>query len=84
MVVAAQDADVGPRTPRPAPIGPAPVVLHVEPSGRGWVAGDLVDALAEFRIGIRRKPGADALVRRHEGLAAILAQVVAARGDAEV
>jgi hypothetical protein len=60
------------------------VVLHVEPSGRGGVAGDLVDALTEFRIGIGREPGADALVCRREGLAAILAQIVAARGDAEV
>ena len=84
MVVAAQDADVGPRPSRPAPIGPAPVVLHVEPSGRGRVTGDLVDTLTEFRIGIGREPGADALVRRREGLAAILAQVVAARGDAQV
>ena len=48
------------------------------------MAGDLVDTLTEFRIGIGRETGTDALVRGREGLAAILAQVVAARGDAEV
>src|SRR6516165_4670706 len=37
VVVAAQDTDVRPRPSWPIPIGPATVVLHVKPSGRGWV-----------------------------------------------
>ena len=72
------------RGPRARPIGPAAVVLHVEPAGRVLVAGDLVHALAELGIGIGREAGADALVRRREGRAAVLAQVVAAGRDAEV
>ena len=70
--------------PGPAPLGPAAVVLHVEPAGRVVVARDLVDALAELGIRVGVEAGADAVVRRLEGLAAVLAQVVAAGRDAEV
>src|SRR5262249_54199222 len=84
VVVAAQDPDVGPWPPWPAPIGPATVVLHVEPSRRGWVAGALVDALTELGIRIAREPRADALVRRLGVLASIRAEVVRGRGDTEV
>src|SRR5205814_9851718 len=66
------------------PFGPAAVVLHVESAGRVLVTRDLVHALAELGIGIRHEAGADALVGGREGLAAILAQVMAARRDAEV
>ena len=49
----------------PGPLQSArPVVLHVEPAGRALMAGDLVDALTELRIGIGREAGADALVGR--------------------
>ncbi len=84
VVVAAQHADVRPRPAGSVPFGPAAVVLHVEPAGRVLVAGDLVHALAELGVGIGREAGADALVGRREGLAAVLAQVVAAGRDAEV
>src|SRR5947208_2024194 len=84
VVVGAEHADVRPRASGTVPVGPAPVVLHVETAGRVPVADDLVDALAELRIRIGREASADAGVGRLEGLAAVLAQVVAARGDAEV
>jgi len=48
------------------------------------VARDLVHALAELGVGIGLESGADPLVGRLEGLAAVLAQVVAAGRDAEV
>src|SRR5262249_37037093 len=77
MVVAAQHAD-------PGPLRPAAVILHVQPAGDVPVAGDLVDALAELRVGIGEKAGADALVGRPERPPAVLAQVVAAGRDSEV
>jgi hypothetical protein len=55
VVVAAQNADA--RT-----LGPATVVLHVEPAGHARVAGDLVNALAELGERIGKKAGPDALV----------------------
>src|SRR5207245_4357332 len=44
----------------------------------------LVHALAELRVRVGRESHADSLVRRGERLAAVLAQVVAAGGDADV
>ena len=48
------------------------------------MAGDLVYALAELGVRIGLEAGADAPVGGREGLAAVLAQVVAAGRDAEV
>ena len=45
---------------------------------------DLVNALAELREGIGREPRANAAVRRSKGFPPILAQVMAAGGDAEM
>src|SRR5262249_1540478 len=74
----------GPRAPRPRPVRPATVVLHVEPARRFRVPRDLVDALAELGIRIGVEARAHALVGGPEGVSAVLAQVVAARRDAEV
>ena len=60
VVVAAQHADVGARTARAGPLGPAAVILHVEPARRLVVPHDLVDALTELGIRIRLETGADA------------------------
>src|SRR5207249_899921 len=84
VVVAAQHADVRPRPSGSRPVGPSTVVLHVEPARRGLVAYDLVDALPELRIGVGREAGADTLVGGHEGLPAVLAQIVATGRDAQV
>jgi hypothetical protein len=43
-----------------------------------------VDALTEFRVGVGREAGADAVVRRLEGVAAVLAEIMASGGDPEV
>src|SRR5207249_9857263 len=72
------------RHPEPRTVGPPPVVLQVEPAGRVRVARDLVDALAELGEGIGHEAGAEAPVGRGERRAAVLAQVVSARRDAEV
>src|SRR5439155_21657604 len=77
VIVAARDAD-------PGPVGPAAVILDVEPAGRVLVARDLVHALPEFRVGIWHEPGTDALVGSRERGAAVFAQVVPAGRDAEV
>ena len=66
VVVAAQHADAG-------TFGPTAVVLHVKPAGNVRVAGDLVNALAEFGVRIGRETGSDAFVGRGEGRATILA-----------
>src|SRR5262249_5162658 len=84
VIVAAKDADVRPRSAWPVPLGPAAVVLHVESARRALVACNLVNALAEFRVGIGHEAGADALVCCREGLAAVLAQVMPPGGDAKV
>src|SRR5262249_35862544 len=84
VVVAAQHADAGARTARAGPVGPAAVILHVEPARRFVGPHDLVDALTELRVRIRRKAGADAVVSRFERLAAVFAQVMSAGRDAEV
>src|SRR5439155_26686536 len=84
VVVAAEHADVWPPPTRPVPFTPTPVVLHVEPSGRVLVTRDLVHALAELGIGVRREARADAFIRRRECLAAVLAEIMAAGRDAEV
>src|SRR5262249_50832615 len=84
VVVAAQHANVRPPPAGPVPLPPAAVVLHVDPAGRFLVAGVLRHALAELGIGIRGKAGADALIPRLKGLAAVFRQVMAARRDAEV
>jgi hypothetical protein len=77
VVVAAQDA-------ASLRLLEAAVILHVEAARRVVVAHDLVDALAELRVGIRLEACGDPLVRGAEGLTAVLADVVAARRDAEV
>src|SRR4029077_16089463 len=64
MIVAAENADVGTASARTVPFGPAAVVLHVKPARRVFVAGNLVDALAELGIRIGREPSPDTLVRR--------------------
>src|SRR5258705_495635 len=84
VVVAAKHADVRPRAAGAAPFRPSAMVLHVEPAGCRIVAGDLVHALPVLRIRIGLEPGADAGVRRVERLAAVFAQVVAPRRDAEM
>src|SRR6266700_3930778 len=84
VVVAPQHADIWPRPARSGPIGPAAVILHVKPPGRVGVAGDLVHALTELWVRIRREAGADTLIRRLERLTTVLAQIMAARRDAEV
>src|SRR5262245_31792070 len=84
MVVAAQHTDVGPRPPRPSPICPSAVVLHVEPAGSGVVTRDLVHALPELGIGIGRKAGTNALIGRPERVAPVVAHIVASGRDAEV
>src|SRR5215469_17317010 len=84
VVVAAQHTDARPRPPRPGPICPSAVVLHVEPAGRGLVPRDLVHALSELWIRIGREAGADALIGCPECFATVLAQIVTAGRDAEV
>src|SRR5215475_1501842 len=84
VVVAPQHADVGSGTARAGELGPAAVILHIEPAGRGVVTNDLVDALAELRIRIRLKTCADAFVGCLERFPAVLAQVMSARRDTEV
>src|SRR5205823_2534434 len=69
---------------RPIPIGPAAVILHVEPAGSVLVTRDLVHALAELWIGIGQEAGAHALVGRCEADTAIFAHVVTASRDTEV
>src|SRR5262245_42104457 len=84
VIVAPQHADVGPTSTGPVPLAPAAVVLHVEAPRRVLVADDLVHALPELGIRIGREAGADPGVRGLEGVAAVLAQVMAAGRDAEV
>src|SRR5262249_24998709 len=64
--------------------GETAVVLHIEPAGGIAVGGDLVDALAEFREGIRHESRGDTLVGGRECLAAIFAEIMAAGRDADV
>ena len=66
IVVAAQHAN--PRT-----ILPAAMVLHIEPPGRIWMAGNFVNALTEFRKGIGHEPGTDSRVGGLERFAAVFA-----------
>lgn len=77
MVVAAQHADAG-------LLRVAAVVLQIEAPGRLGVPDNLVHALAELGIRVGVEPGADALVLRLEGLASVLAQVVAAGRDGQM
>src|SRR6185369_3133772 len=78
VIVAAQHADTRPGPSRACPLRPAAMVLHVEPSRRVLVARHLVDALAKLRIRIRGESRSDTIVRRHECLAPVLAQIMAA------
>ena len=64
--------------------GEAAVILNVESFRIIGVHGDLVDALAELRIGIRQECRRDSLVGGVKGLSTILAQVVASCRDAQV
>src|SRR5262245_3413117 len=84
VIVAAKYADIRPRATRARPVRPASVVLHVEPSGRCVMPRDLMDALAEFRIGVRLESRADPCVRCLERLTTVFAQIMAARRDAEM
>src|ERR1041384_1617476 len=84
VVVAAEHADVRPRTSWSRPLRPPAVVLHIEPARCGIMARDLVYALAELRIRVWLKAGADAGVRRVERLPAVFAEIVPARRDAEM
>ena len=59
VVVAAEHADVGPRSPWSGPFRPTAVILHVEAARRRVVAGNLVHALPEFGIRIRVEAGAE-------------------------
>src|SRR5690349_10772760 len=78
VVVAAQHTEVGTRSSRPFPFTPAAVVLHIEPARGVVMTRDFVHALAEHGVWIGLETGADASVRRREGLAAVLAQIVPA------
>jgi hypothetical protein len=60
------------------------VILHVEPAGRSIVPRDLVHALAELGIGIRREAGAHALIGGPECFATIFAHIVPAGRNAQV
>src|SRR5262249_53988130 len=73
-VVGARHADVGAPAAGAVPFTPAAVVLHVEPAWRVGMAGDLVNALAEFGIRVGREAGPHAVVGSLERLAAILAE----------
>src|SRR5207248_10431240 len=77
VVVAAHHADA-------RAIGEAAVVLQVEPAGRILGAGDLVHALAPLRKRLGSEADADALVGGRERAPAVLAEIVAAGGDAEL
>src|SRR5207248_11149645 len=66
------------------PIGEAAVVLQVEPARRVLGARDLVHALAPLGKRIGSEADADALVGGHERAPAVLAEIVAAGGDAEM
>src|SRR6266404_2659029 len=84
MVVTAQDADARSRSAGAVPIGPAAMVLHVEPARRVLVTRHLVNALAEFGVRIGRETGPHTFVSRGEGRAPILAQIMTTGRDADV
>src|SRR5258708_2452978 len=84
MVVTAQDTNTRSRPAWAVPIGPAPMVLHVEPARRVLVTGHLVNALAEFGIRIGRETRANPFIGCGEGCTSILAQVMTTGRDAEV
>src|SRR5262245_24711174 len=60
------------------------VILHIEPARDVGMTGNLVHALTELDVRIRKKTRADSFVSRGECLTTILAQVMTAGGDAEM
>src|SRR4051812_39383753 len=78
MVVTAQNPDIWSPPARSIPFGPAAMVLHVEPSRSVLVTGDLVDALAELRVGIGSETCSYTFVGCGESRATIFAHIMSA------